>query len=89
MLYDRIGVSGRGLRLTSESLCDQCVINRSRQMKLSQSIAGDTKFVQDLLKEAVDERLIAPLRCIIVSFNCVAFKLVVFVCQRTLRSTLE
>jgi hypothetical protein len=48
-------------------------------MKLSQSIAGDTKLVQDLLKEAVDERLFAPLRCTIISFNYIAFKLVVFV----------
>ncbi len=56
MLLDRIGGINRGIRLASDLLCDQCVINRSRQMKLSQSIAGDTKLVQDLLKETVDER---------------------------------
>ena len=55
-LYDRIGGINRGVRLNSESLCDQCVKNRCRQMILTNAIAGDTKLVAELLKEPVDER---------------------------------
>ena len=55
-LYNRIGGINRGVRFDSESLCDQCVKNRCRQIILTHAIAGDTKLVADLLKEPVDTR---------------------------------
>ena len=55
-LIERVGGIQSGHRLTSDLLCDVCVKNRCRQIKLTNEIAEDAKLVQDLLKENVDER---------------------------------
>jgi hypothetical protein len=43
------------VHLTSDLLCLYCVKNQCLILKLSNAINGDTKTINDLLKEPVDE----------------------------------